>query len=198
MYKCIEGTKQFGTGELSVTCEADGTWSANTIFCRRSCPPPPIPLHAKPLTLTRNCNKIKPFTPGDTCKYRCKQGYRPSGLYIKKVSSKGHFVQRCLKGGEWTKKRCIQVTCPVDDPMIFRWYNCTLGSSLGSVCSLACPGEEVRVLFQILVIFISHSAFTPYFVVDACLFGATRKERTRQEFFYCAVINILYQNKCVQ
>lgn len=159
IYKCKEGIEQVGTGKLSVTCEADGTWSAITIFCRRSCPPPPIPLHSKPLTISKNCNKAKPYTAGDICTYGCKPGYRPSGLH--KIFPKSLLVQRCLKGGQWTKKRCIQVTCPVDDPKIFRWYNCTLGNSLGSVCRLACSGEEVRLLFYILAIFIRHGAFTP-------------------------------------
>ena len=142
IYKCKDGTKSVGSGaELSVTCEADSMWSPITIFCRRICLLPPTPPHSK--LLSKDCHKGKPFMPGESCKYRCKPGYRPSGLYTRELYRKGDFVQRCLKGGTWTTKRCVLLTCPVRDPKIFRWYNCTLGSTFGSVCRLACPGEKV-------------------------------------------------------
>ncbi|CAB4040180.1 Hypothetical predicted protein [Paramuricea clavata] len=117
-------------------------WSPITIFCRRICLLPPTPPHSR--LLSKDCHKGKPFMPGESCKYRCKPGYRPSGLYTRELYRKGDFVQRCLKGGTWTNKRCVLLTCPVHDPKIFRWYNCTLGSTFGSVCRLACPGEKVR------------------------------------------------------
>lgn len=143
IYKCKEGTKQSGVGtELSVTCEPDGLWSATSIFCRRTCPSPITPPHARPhfKTLAKRCHRGKMFIPGETCSYRCKTGYKPMGVY----QNKDVLDQRCLKDGSWTTKRCVPVTCPVRDPNIFRWYNCTMGDKYGSVCRLACPDEKVK------------------------------------------------------
>ena len=121
-------------------------WSAITTFCRHSCQLPATPIYST--LISKNCHRGKSFLPGESCKYRCKTGYRPSGLYSKELYRKGDFVQRCLKDGTWTKKRCVRITCPINDVKISRWYNCTNKNFVGSVCKLACPGEKVGVFYS--------------------------------------------------
>ncbi len=124
-------------------------WSAITKFCRKTCLLPPTPPYSKLLSTSKDCNKGKSFTPGESCKYRCKLGYRPSGHY-KELYRMGDFVQRCLKDGTWSSKRCVRITCPVHNPKLFVWYNCTMGNMFGSACRLRCPGEKVRNITNLL------------------------------------------------
>lgn len=131
-------------GEGSVTCEEDGKWSAQSAFCVMTCPNPEIPEHSVPLAESNCIGSKRTFSPGVSCKFRCKPGYR-----VKDRDDPGRRIlkKRCTKSGRWTQPRCEPIVCPELTANLLMWYNCSDGNSLGSVCTNHCPGEEVRFTF---------------------------------------------------
>lgn len=141
--RCIPGAKMSG-GEGSVTCEEDGKWSAQSAFCVMTCPNPEIPEHSVPLAESNCIGSKRTFSPGVSCKFRCKPGYR-----VKDREDPGRRIlkKRCTKSGWWTRPRCEPIVCPELTANLLMWYNCSDGNSLGSVCKNNCPGEEVCIAF---------------------------------------------------
>ena len=144
--RCAAGAKMSG-GEGSVTCEEDGKWSAQTAFCVMTCPNPVIPDHSVPLAESNCIGSKRTFSPGVSCKFRCKLGYR-----VKDRDDPGRRIlkKRCTKSGRWTRPKCEPIVCPELTPNVIMWYNCSNGNSFGSVCTNNCPGEEVCVTFFLL------------------------------------------------
>ena len=186
-------------GEGSVTCEEDGKWSAQSAFCVMTCPNPEIPDNSVPLAESNCIDSKRTFSPGVSCKFRCKPGYR-----VKDKDDPGRRIlkKRCTKSGRWTQPKCEPIVCSELTPNLLMWYNCSDGNSLGSVCTNNCPGEEVCVMFLLfnsvirvcLVYLLGQSLFSLYLLcLSLCfVFGITRHEMWSTHTLSCLIYYLVY------
>ena len=148
-FKCSPQAKLSGS-EASVTCEADGKWSAQTAFCVMTCSKPVIPKNGEPLTGSSCFTSKGTILPGYSCKFRCKPGYRPKD---RDGPARRALKVRCTKSGQWTHPSCEPIVCEKISASLLMWYNCSNGNALGSVCSSHCLGEGVSLYMFLACMF---------------------------------------------
>lgn len=148
-FKCSPQAKLSGNG-ASVTCEADGKWSAQTAFCVMTCSKPVIPKNGEPLTGSSCFTSKGTILPGYSCKFRCKPGYRPKD---RDGPARRALKVRCTKSGQWTHPSCEPIVCEKISASLLMWYNCSNGNALGSVCSSHCLGEGVSLYMFLACMF---------------------------------------------
>lgn len=121
-----------------VTCTVRGLWSEAEPLCHLSCPTPAAPENA--LLTDENCERLKIFSHGQRCQFRCGVGY-----HVQEVAPKRQFFHlRCDVSGIWSGPICVPVNCSPPDGRDGGVLKCPDGNRLGDVCFYECPNAKSK------------------------------------------------------
>nr|XP_039270265.1 pappalysin-1-like [Styela clava] len=140
-FTCWRQARLFGS-DNKFQCQNDGTWSTPSAYCEPMCGAPPNIGFA-----TAGCDTLskRASRPGETCKYRCKNGYHVTQQPLLRRT----FRLTCGSNGVWEGPGCQPALCP-PVPQIYKGlYKCTQGFVYGSECTMSCNPSESATMASI-------------------------------------------------